>query len=136
MGFLTSTCIRYLLYLFTSFLSFVSVADAPANFKQNALDTHSIEQLDRGYVPFAHIIESNIGELTPYSAIALLNQTEAQRKEFFDYGFSNKEYWIGFTLHNTNATSLELLTEIDHSLLDNINYYLIETTTQEILQTY
>lgn len=136
MSFLARICIGYLLFLFAGFFSLASFADTPINFKQNALDAQTIKQLNRGYVPFAHIIESEIGELTPRTAITQLNQTDAQRKEFFDYGFSNKEYWIGFTLHNLNTTSLKVLTEIDHSLLDNINYYVIETTTQKILQTY
>ncbi len=138
MALFKSIIIGYLawLSLFSSIFISSSFAGSVPEFDKNSIDNELISQLDEGYVPFIHIIESELNELSTDSATALLNKTKAQRKESFNFGFTDKEYWLGLTLENKLPTTSNVFIKINYSLLDNIHYYLVDANNGDLIEEF
>ncbi|MFL0805152.1 MAG: EAL domain-containing protein [Agarilytica sp.] len=84
-----------------------------------------------GVIPKIQILETD-QVIRPESAKRLLEEQPVSTVATPNYGFSNKTYWVGWSLRNTTQAQKDLYLEIAYNMLDSVKIYFFDTQSGQL----
>ncbi len=118
------------------FFTFVFLSNTAYSLENNLITEHSLDLLSTGITPDIHIIPLEPQSKNINDILDQLELTPATSALSPNFGFSDKDYWIGLPLKNDLNSETDIFVEIAYGLLDNIEFYVIDTQTREIIQKH